>query len=252
MSVHFSVTTLPLRVEQNNQPADGECWPLIFNNAAVNVDKIIAVFEVLVSILEHVPSVHLPWTVCHCRSYLSIKSPSIHISEYIFIGLIWSNETESSWYIHIVSILINDWCFWLFSRAKVKDKIQLINNMLDKVDEMIIGGGMAFTFLKVLNNMEVRRIRISGSVTLYDCHSFRHGQCFQNIIFSYLRPTLELCHRARAAQITVETVVKLLCSVSLKKKVGFLPSRLTSETIFKDKLMFKKPVHSNTYFFSQV
>ncbi|KAI4814151.1 hypothetical protein KUCAC02_003357 [Chaenocephalus aceratus] len=34
-----------------------------------------------------------------------------------------------------------------------EDKIQLINNMLDKVDEMIIGGGMAFTFLKVLNNM---------------------------------------------------------------------------------------------------
>lgn len=41
-------------------------------------------------------------------------------------------------------------------RAKVKDKIQLINNMLDQVNEMIIGGGMAFTFLKVLNNMEVR------------------------------------------------------------------------------------------------
>ncbi|XP_036295729.1 phosphoglycerate kinase 1 isoform X2 [Pipistrellus kuhlii] len=40
-------------------------------------------------------------------------------------------------------------------RAKVADKIQLINNMLDKVNEMIIGGGMAFTFLKVLNNMEI-------------------------------------------------------------------------------------------------
>ncbi|KAM8954208.1 phosphoglycerate kinase [Pelodytes ibericus] len=39
--------------------------------------------------------------------------------------------------------------------AKVKDKIQLINNMLDKVNEMIIGGGMSFTFLKVLNNMEI-------------------------------------------------------------------------------------------------
>uniref|UniRef100_A0A6I8SWB2 Phosphoglycerate kinase n=1 Tax=Xenopus tropicalis TaxID=8364 RepID=A0A6I8SWB2_XENTR len=39
--------------------------------------------------------------------------------------------------------------------AKVKDKIQLINNMLDKVNEMIIGGGMAFTFLKVLNNMSI-------------------------------------------------------------------------------------------------
>eukprot|EP00933_Yihiella_yeosuensis_P050137 TRINITY_DN478_c0_g1_i3.p1 TRINITY_DN478_c0_g1~~TRINITY_DN478_c0_g1_i3.p1 ORF type:complete len:538 (-),score=197.70 TRINITY_DN478_c0_g1_i3:301-1851(-) len=33
--------------------------------------------------------------------------------------------------------------------AKVADKIQLIMNLLDKVDIMIIGGGMAFTFLKV-------------------------------------------------------------------------------------------------------
>merc|ERR1712193_329046 len=32
--------------------------------------------------------------------------------------------------------------------AKVSDKIQLIFNMLDKVDKLIIGGGMAFTFLK--------------------------------------------------------------------------------------------------------
>ena len=36
--------------------------------------------------------------------------------------------------------------------AKVADKIQLINNMLDKVDELIICGGMAFTFLKVTFN----------------------------------------------------------------------------------------------------
>ncbi|XP_069129161.1 probable phosphoglycerate kinase [Argopecten irradians] len=39
--------------------------------------------------------------------------------------------------------------------AKVADKIQLIENMLDKVNEMIIGGGMAFTFLKVLKNMQI-------------------------------------------------------------------------------------------------
>jgi len=47
--------------------------------------------------------------------------------------------------------------FHLFSSfsAKVADKIPLIENMLDKVNEMIIGGGMAFTFLKVLRNMEV-------------------------------------------------------------------------------------------------
>jgi phosphoglycerate kinase len=39
--------------------------------------------------------------------------------------------------------------------AKVADKIQLIENLLDKVNEMIIGGGMAFTFLKVLHNMQI-------------------------------------------------------------------------------------------------
>lgn len=39
--------------------------------------------------------------------------------------------------------------------AKVADKIQLIENLLDKVNEMIIGGGMAFTFLKVLNNIKI-------------------------------------------------------------------------------------------------
>jgi len=39
--------------------------------------------------------------------------------------------------------------------GKVSDKILLIENMLDKVDAMVIGGGMAFTFLKVLRKMEI-------------------------------------------------------------------------------------------------
>jgi phosphoglycerate kinase len=39
--------------------------------------------------------------------------------------------------------------------AKVADKIQLISNLIDKADEIIIGGGMAYTFLKVLNNMAI-------------------------------------------------------------------------------------------------
>jgi len=39
--------------------------------------------------------------------------------------------------------------------AKVADKIQLIENLLDKVTDMIIGGGMAFTFLKVINQMDI-------------------------------------------------------------------------------------------------
>merc|ERR1712054_681948 len=39
--------------------------------------------------------------------------------------------------------------------AKVSDKIQLIFNLLDKVDKLIIGGGMAFTFLKVNDGMSI-------------------------------------------------------------------------------------------------
>merc|ERR1712157_644727 len=39
--------------------------------------------------------------------------------------------------------------------AKVSDKIQLIMNMLDKVNSMIVGGGMAYTFLKIRDGMNI-------------------------------------------------------------------------------------------------
>ena len=39
--------------------------------------------------------------------------------------------------------------------AKVSDKILLIKNMIDKVDKLIIGGGMAYTFLKVNQGMAI-------------------------------------------------------------------------------------------------
>merc|ERR1719324_398024 len=39
--------------------------------------------------------------------------------------------------------------------AKVSDKIQLIKNLLDKVDKIIIGGGMAYTFLKINDGMAI-------------------------------------------------------------------------------------------------
>ena len=39
--------------------------------------------------------------------------------------------------------------------AKVADKIQLIRNLLYKVDEMVIGGGMSYTFLKVSKGMQI-------------------------------------------------------------------------------------------------
>jgi phosphoglycerate kinase len=39
--------------------------------------------------------------------------------------------------------------------AKIADKIPLIRNLLDKADDIIIGGGMAYTFHKVLNGMKI-------------------------------------------------------------------------------------------------
>ncbi len=39
--------------------------------------------------------------------------------------------------------------------AKVSDKIQLIDNLLDKVDALIICGGMAFTFKKTLYGVKI-------------------------------------------------------------------------------------------------
>ncbi|KAK4699044.1 phosphoglycerate kinase, partial [Phenoliferia sp. Uapishka_3] len=39
--------------------------------------------------------------------------------------------------------------------AKVSDKIQLIENLLDKVNSLIVCGGMAFTFKKTIDNVEI-------------------------------------------------------------------------------------------------
>jgi phosphoglycerate kinase len=39
--------------------------------------------------------------------------------------------------------------------AKIADKIPLIRNLIDKADEIIIGGGMAYTFKRVLGGMEI-------------------------------------------------------------------------------------------------
>lgn len=49
--------------------------------------------------------------------------------------------------------------------AKLRDKIPLIMNMLDRVDEMILGGGISYTFLKRLRNMEIGN-------SLFDPHGY--------------------------------------------------------------------------------
>jgi len=50
--------------------------------------------------------------------------------------------------------------------AKISDKIQLINNMLDKVNMLIIAGGMAFSFLKHHIDEKQKMEKIGAS--LYD------------------------------------------------------------------------------------
>jgi len=44
---------------------------------------------------------------------------------------------------------------FILGGAKVMDKIKLVEKLLDSIDELIIGGGMAFTFLKIIHNMEI-------------------------------------------------------------------------------------------------
>lgn len=54
--------------------------------------------------------------------------------------------------------------------AKVSDKIQLIDNLLGKVNALIICGGMAFTFKKVLEGMQIGNSLFdeAGSKTVKD------------------------------------------------------------------------------------
>ena len=68
---------------------------------------------------------------------------------------------------------------WCSGRAKVQDKIQLIRNMLDRVNDMIIGGGMAYTFAKIVQGMKVScsKHRHCRGHTLYSTHTVEDTHC---------------------------------------------------------------------------
>lgn len=67
-------------------------------------------------------------------------------------GFLMKKELE---YFHKVLAVPQKPFLAVLGGAKVKDKIQLIKNLLDKVQEIVIVGGMAFTFAKVLDNMKI-------------------------------------------------------------------------------------------------
>ncbi|CAD7968666.1 unnamed protein product, partial [Amoebophrya sp. A120] len=75
--------------------------------------------------------------------------------------------------------------------AKVKDKIQLIMNLLDKVDMMIIGGGMAYTFKKVLEGMSI-------GTSLYDEEGAK------------IVP--EIMEKAKAKNVKIQIPIDYLCA----------------------------------------
>ncbi len=50
--------------------------------------------------------------------------------------------------------------------AKVSDKIGVINNLIEKVDTLIIGGGMAYTFFRALGNTTCSSICESDKLEL--------------------------------------------------------------------------------------
>jgi len=61
--------------------------------------------------------------------------------------------------------------------SKIVDKIQLIKNLIPKMDNIIIGGGMAFTFLKKSN--------ISIGKSLFDQESFKLVEDIRNLADEY-------------------------------------------------------------------
>lgn len=98
--------------------------------------------------------------------------------------------------------------------AKVSDKIKLINNMLDKVDELLIGGGMAFTFKKELQGMKIGK-------SLYDAEGAKIVK--------------EVIEKAKAKGIRVTLPVDYVTGDNLKKPTKVATA--TDETGIPDDVM---------------
>uniref|UniRef100_A0A1B0B1H1 phosphoglycerate kinase n=1 Tax=Glossina palpalis gambiensis TaxID=67801 RepID=A0A1B0B1H1_9MUSC len=104
------------------------------------------------------------------------------------------------------------------SFVKVADKIQLTGNLLDKLNGMIIGGGMAFTLPKVLKNL---KIAFDKSLRQRLRNNFKYGEilhkyrvALKRIIFS---EKLKHLVRKRAPIVTLHGKDGIVCVTSTKK-----------------------------------
>ena len=77
-------------------------------------------------------------------------------------GLLLEKELNSLG--HILEIPARPFCV-LFGGAKISDKVKLLENVMDKVDTILVGGGMAATFLKA-NNYEVGKSLVDENLEL--------------------------------------------------------------------------------------
>jgi len=67
-------------------------------------------------------------------------------------GLLLKKELD--YFAKIIEAPAKPFCA-IMGGAKVGDKIPVMLSLIDQVQEIIVGGGMAFTFLKVLHNVEI-------------------------------------------------------------------------------------------------
>ena len=91
--------------------------------------------------------------------------------------------------------------------AKIADKIPLIRNLIEKADEIIIGGGMAYTFRKVCDGMEIGN-------SLYDAEGAKIVQ--------------ELLDKAKARGVKVTLPVDFLCGDKFSPDSNTQPATMQS------------------------
>ena len=91
--------------------------------------------------------------------------------------------------------------------AKIADKIPLIRNLIEKADEIIIGGGMAYTFRKVCDGMEIGN-------SLFD----KDGALIVQ----------ELLDKAKARGVRITLPVDFLCGDAFSPTANTRPADLAS------------------------